>query len=88
VVVCDCNSDPLNGSTKDTDPIPTPHWAAYRLLTGAGGLHDEWQRWSTTDPGFTSGFNELVNDPTAARPRGGGAAAAAVTVQVLHLFVA
>jgi hypothetical protein len=66
VVVCDCNSDPLNGSTKDTDPIPTPHWAPYRLLTGAGGLHDEWQQWSSTDPGFTSGFNELVNDPTAA----------------------
>jgi endonuclease/exonuclease/phosphatase family metal-dependent hydrolase len=66
VVVCDCNSDPLNGSTKATDPIPTPHWAPYRLLTGAGGLADEWQQWSTTDPGFTSGFNELVNDPTAA----------------------
>jgi endonuclease/exonuclease/phosphatase family metal-dependent hydrolase len=64
VVVCDCNSDPLDDSTKPPDP--TPHWGPYRLLTGAGGLHDEWLQWSRTDPGYTSGFGELVNDPTTA----------------------
>jgi endonuclease/exonuclease/phosphatase family metal-dependent hydrolase len=64
VVVCDCNSDPLDDSTKPPDP--TPHWGPYRLLTGAGGLHDEWLQWSRTDPGNTSGFGELVNDPTTA----------------------
>jgi endonuclease/exonuclease/phosphatase family metal-dependent hydrolase len=62
VVVCDCNSDPLNGTGKPQDP--TPHWTAYRLLTGSG-LFDEWKQWSATDPGFTSGFNELVNDADA-----------------------
>jgi hypothetical protein len=64
ILVCDCNSDPLDGSTKPTDPIPTPHWAPYRLLTGAGGFADEWLqlgRWA--GPGFTSGLSELVNDP-------------------------
>ena len=60
VVVCDCNSDPLDGSGKPEDP--TPHWTAYRLLTGSG-LWDEWKQWSATDPGFTSGFGELVDDP-------------------------
>ena len=64
VVVCDCNSDPLDASTKPPDP--TPHWGPYRLLTGAGGLHDEWLQWSRTDLGNTSGFGELVNDPTTA----------------------
>jgi len=62
VVVCDCNSDPLNGTGKPQDP--TPHWTAYRLLTG-NGLWDEWKQWSTTDPGFTSGFGELVDDADA-----------------------
>ncbi len=62
VVVCDCNSDPLNGTGKPQDP--TPHWTAYRLLTGSG-LWDEWKQWSTTDPGFTSGFGELVDDADA-----------------------
>jgi endonuclease/exonuclease/phosphatase family metal-dependent hydrolase len=62
VLVCDCNSDPLNGTGKPQDP--TPHWTAYRLLTGSG-LWDEWQQWSRTDAGFTSGFGELVDDPDA-----------------------
>lgn len=63
VVVCDCNSDPLNGTTKPTDPVPTPHWAPYRLITGAGGFADEWLQWAPAEQGFTSGLNEFVNDP-------------------------
>ena len=30
VLVCDCNSDPLNGVEQADRPIPTPHWAPYR----------------------------------------------------------
>ncbi len=63
VVVCDCNSDPLNGTTKPTDPVPTPHWAPYRFITGPGGFTDEWLQWAPADQGFTSGLNEFVNDP-------------------------
>ena len=60
VVVCDCNSDPLDPSTKPGDP--TPHFAPYRLLTGAGGLTDEWLQFAPAEEGFTSGLSELVND--------------------------
>jgi endonuclease/exonuclease/phosphatase family metal-dependent hydrolase len=63
VLVCDCNSNPLDTSTRETDPIPTPHNAAYLTLTGPGGLSDEWLL-AGVGAGFTSGFNELVNDPT------------------------
>ncbi len=63
VLVCDCNSDPLDGRAKPGPPPDLPHWTAYRLLTGPGGLHDGWLDWSSTDPGFTSGFGELVDDP-------------------------
>jgi endonuclease/exonuclease/phosphatase family metal-dependent hydrolase len=61
VVVCDCNSDPLDQSTKPGDP--TPHSAPYDLITGAGGLTDEWLRFAPAQDGFTSGLSELVNDP-------------------------
>jgi endonuclease/exonuclease/phosphatase family metal-dependent hydrolase len=61
VVVCDCNSDPLDASTKPGDP--TPHFAPYRLITGAGGFTDEWLRFAPAEQGFTSGLSELVNDP-------------------------
>jgi endonuclease/exonuclease/phosphatase family metal-dependent hydrolase len=63
VIACDCNSDPLNHTTKPTDPIPTPHSAAYGALTGSGGFADEWLELRHAGPGFTSGFNELANDP-------------------------
>ena len=46
VVVCDCNSDPLDGSTKPTDPVPTPHWVPYCFLTGPAGFTDEWLQWA------------------------------------------
>ncbi|MBW8750822.1 MAG: hypothetical protein JF565_05280 [Propionibacteriales bacterium] len=64
VFVCDCNSDPLNGSVKPTDHVP--HKAPYDLITGAGGFTDEWLRWAPAEQGWTSGLSELVNDPTAA----------------------
>jgi hypothetical protein len=63
VVVCDCNSNPLNHTTKPTDPIPTPHSAPYDLITGPGGFADEWLLFAPASAGFTSGFNEFVNDP-------------------------
>ena len=60
VVVCDCNSDPLRHDVEQGSTVP--HSAPYDLLV-AGGFHDGWLSWSTTDPGFTSGFGELVDDP-------------------------
>ncbi|MDQ1625629.1 MAG: hypothetical protein QOJ49_1127 [Actinomycetota bacterium] len=63
IVVCDCNSDPLNHSVKPTDPGGTPHSGPYDFLTGPGGLTDEWLRFAPADQGFTSGFSETVNDP-------------------------
>ena len=67
VVVCDCNSDPLDDSVKPTDPGRTPHSGPYRFLTGPGGLTDEWLRWAPAEEGFTSGFSELVKDADTAR---------------------
>jgi hypothetical protein len=64
VLVCDCNSDPLNSSIKPTDQVP--HRAPYELITGPGGFTDEWLRWAPAEAGWTSGLSELVNDPTAA----------------------
>lgn len=59
VVVCDCNSDPLDASTKPGDP--TPHKAPYELVV-AHGFQDEWLRFATAQQGFTSGLSELVDD--------------------------
>jgi hypothetical protein len=61
VLVCDCNSDPLNGTIKPNDLVP--HWAAYRFLTGPAGFTDEWLLVHTAEEGFTSGLNETVNNP-------------------------
>jgi len=65
VLVCDCNSDPLNSTTKPGDTVP--HKAAYDLITGRGDFTDEWLEWAPAEQGWTSGLSELVNDPTAAR---------------------
>ena len=62
VFVCDCNSDPLNESTKPRDTLP--HKAAYELITGAGGFNDEWLKWDPAGEGWTSGLSETVDDPT------------------------
>jgi endonuclease/exonuclease/phosphatase family metal-dependent hydrolase len=60
VLVGDFNSDPLDGSSKPGD---IPHWSAYRFITGAGGFTDTWPALRTTsDPGWTSGLSERVND--------------------------
>jgi endonuclease/exonuclease/phosphatase family metal-dependent hydrolase len=64
VLVCDCNSDPLNSTIRSGDHVP--HRAAYQLLTGAGGFVDAWLQQPHPRDGFTSGLSELVNDPTAA----------------------
>jgi endonuclease/exonuclease/phosphatase family metal-dependent hydrolase len=61
VLACDCNSDPLNGTIKPNDTVP--HWAAYRFITGDAGYFDEWPLAEPSDPGFTSGLNQLVNNP-------------------------
>ena len=63
VVVCDCNSDPLNGNAKPGD-FGTPHWAPYRTITGAG-FTDEWLQWAPAAQGWTSGLSETVNDADA-----------------------
>ncbi len=63
VIACDCNSDPLNHTTKPTDPIPVPHSAPYNLITAGGGFTDMWLEWLPADQGWTSGLNERVNEP-------------------------
>ena len=67
IFVCDCNSDPLNGSIKTNIGDTQRHWAAYRLITGAGGFTDEWLEWAPANQGWTSGLSELVNDATAVK---------------------
>ncbi|MFP5220187.1 MAG: endonuclease/exonuclease/phosphatase family protein [Actinomycetes bacterium] len=65
VVLCDCNSDPLNATTKPDEPIVgIEHRAPYQLLTTH--MDDAWLRTGTTDPGFTSGLNETVDEPPPA----------------------
>jgi endonuclease/exonuclease/phosphatase family metal-dependent hydrolase len=63
VFVCDCNTDPLNGSVKPHDTVP--HKAPYELITGAGGFTDEWLEFAPAEAGWTSDLSELVDDPTA-----------------------
>jgi endonuclease/exonuclease/phosphatase family metal-dependent hydrolase len=64
ILVCDCNSDPLDPTVRPNDTYP--HLAAYRLITEVGGFSDGWlQRRHPTGSDFTSGLGELVNDQTA-----------------------
>ena len=67
VIVCDCNSDPLDHSVKPTDPGGTPHSGPYDFITGPGGFTDEWLEWAPAEQGWTSGFSEAVNDPDTTR---------------------
>jgi len=67
VFVCDCNSDPVNGTIKAHDT--RAHWEPYRLITGPeGGYTDEWKAFGRPadrpgfDAGDTSGLNERVNE--------------------------
>ena len=65
VLVCDCNSDPLNHTVNPGETAQ--HSAAYDFITGpSGGFTDEWLRWKPADQGWTSGLSETVNDPTPA----------------------
>ena len=66
VVVCDCNSDPLNHSVKTAIGDTRRHSEPYELITGPGGFTDEWLRWAPAEQGWTSGLSERVDDPTAA----------------------
>jgi endonuclease/exonuclease/phosphatase family metal-dependent hydrolase len=62
VLVGDLNSAPGDtspGSAQD----PTPNGLAFAILTGAFGYQDTWVQANGAAPGFTSGFNEFVNDP-------------------------
>jgi endonuclease/exonuclease/phosphatase family metal-dependent hydrolase len=63
VLVGDLNSDPDDGSTSPPDP--TPNNSAINLLIGAFGYVDTWTQATPGAPGFTSGFNEFVDDPDA-----------------------
>ena len=60
ILVCDCNSDPLNASTKPGEVHA--HRDPYLLLTGSGGFADEWLGFAPAEAGWTSGLSELVND--------------------------
>jgi hypothetical protein len=63
VLVGDLNSDPNDGSSSPPDP--TPNNFAINLLIGVFGYVDTWAQVNPGAPGFTSGFNEFVDDPDA-----------------------
>jgi endonuclease/exonuclease/phosphatase family metal-dependent hydrolase len=67
IFVCDCNSDPLDGSVKTAIGDTRPHWAPYYLITGRKGFTDTWLQWAQPEDGWTSGLTELVNDADASR---------------------
>jgi len=64
VLVCDINSDPVDGTVRPNDHVP--HNAPYELITGPGGFTDEWLSWAPAEEGWTSGLSELVDEPTVA----------------------
>lgn len=64
VILCDCNSDPLNHSVKPRDSVP--HSAAYDFLVQEAGFTDQWLEWAPASEGWTSGLSETVDDTTAA----------------------
>jgi endonuclease/exonuclease/phosphatase family metal-dependent hydrolase len=61
VLVCDCNSDPLNDTYDNNTTVK--HNEPYLLLTGQGGFTDEWLAWAPAEEGWTSGLNETVDEP-------------------------
>ncbi len=65
IFVCDCNSDPLNGSVKTEIGDTRRHWAPYYLITGRKGFTDTWLQWAQPEEGWTSGLGERVNDTDA-----------------------
>jgi endonuclease/exonuclease/phosphatase family metal-dependent hydrolase len=65
ILVCDCNSDPVNGSVKEDIGDTQPHWAAYWLITNRYDFFDTWLQWRQPQRGWTSGLTERVDDPDA-----------------------
>ncbi|HET8603579.1 MAG TPA: hypothetical protein VFM09_06600 [Marmoricola sp.] len=65
VLVCDCNSDPLDSTVKTSIGDHVPHKAPYDWLVAAG-YRDMWLTFAPADQGWTSGLSETVDDPTAA----------------------
>jgi hypothetical protein len=65
IFVCDCNSDPLDGSVKTDIGDTRPHWAPYYLITGRKGFTDTWLQWAQPEEGWTSGLGERVRDADA-----------------------
>ena len=63
IIVCDCNSDPANGTIKSVDT--KRHWAPYFLIKREGGFNDTWLQWAPPEEGFTSGLSERVDDVDA-----------------------
>ena len=60
IIVCDCNSDPLNATKKPGETHA--HRDPYLLITGQGGFDDAWLQFAPAEEGWTSGLSELVND--------------------------
>jgi hypothetical protein len=65
ILVCDCNSDPLNQKVKTSIGDTLPHSAPYWLITGKNDFNDTWLQWKPAAAGWTSGLSETVDDPDA-----------------------
>ncbi len=66
VLVCDCNSDPLNNTVRPGDSVPRS--AAYHLITRAGAYVDQWLRQRRApEADDTAILSEFVNDASPAR---------------------
>jgi endonuclease/exonuclease/phosphatase family metal-dependent hydrolase len=63
ILVCDCNSDPLNHHVKTDIGDTLPHSAPYDLITSR--FTDEWLEFKPAAEGWTSGLSETVDDPDA-----------------------
>ena len=60
VIVCDCNSDPLDERIKTQIGDTVPHKAAYDFITQT--YTDQWLQWAPAEDGWTSGLNETVDE--------------------------
>ena len=60
VIVCDCNSDPLDERVKTQIGDTVPHKAAYDFITQS--YTDQWLQWAPASEGWTSGLNETVDE--------------------------
>ncbi|KAB7743816.1 hypothetical protein GA707_09985 [Nostocoides sp. F2B08] len=60
VILCDCNSDPLDERIKTGIGDTVPHKAAYDFITQT--YTDQWLQWAPAEDGWTSGLNETVDE--------------------------